>query len=64
MTGNEEMRKRAESSDAGGQPFSGQGNAASLMSEYYAQIWSKVRQTELPPAYWLPPAGRTTVSDT
>jgi colicin import membrane protein len=40
----EEMRKRAESADAGGQPFSGQGNAASLMSEYYAQIWSKVRQ--------------------
>jgi TolA protein len=40
----EEMRKRAESSEAGGQPFSGQGNTASLMSQYYAQIWSKVRQ--------------------
>jgi colicin import membrane protein len=38
----EEMRKRAESSEAGGQPFSGQGNTASLMSQYYAQIWSKV----------------------
>ncbi|HET6491127.1 MAG TPA: TonB family protein [Syntrophales bacterium] len=40
----EEMRKRAESSEAGGQPFSGQGNTASLMSQYYSQIWSKVRQ--------------------
>ena len=40
----EEMRKRADAADAGGQPFSGQGNAASLMSQYYAQIWSRVRQ--------------------
>jgi TolA protein len=40
----DEMRKRAESEEAGGQPFSGQGNTASLMNQYYAQIWSKVRQ--------------------
>ncbi len=40
----EEMRRKAESEEAGGQPFSGQGNTASLMSQYYAQIWSKVRQ--------------------
>jgi len=40
----EEMRKKAESADADGQPFSGQGNAASLMSQYYSQIWSRVRQ--------------------
>jgi colicin import membrane protein len=40
----DEMRKKAESEEAGGRPFSGQGNTASLMSQYYAQIWSKVRQ--------------------
>ena len=40
----DEMRKKADAADAGGQPFSGQGNTASLMSQYYTQIWSKVRQ--------------------
>jgi len=47
----EDMRRKAESEEAGGQPFSGQGNTASLMSQYYAQIWSKVRQNwALPPS--------------
>jgi len=40
----DEMRRKAESEEAGGQPFSGQGNTASLMNQYYAQIWSRVRQ--------------------
>jgi TonB family protein len=40
----DEMRRKAASQEAGGQPFSGQGNTASLMSQYYTQIWSKVRQ--------------------
>jgi colicin import membrane protein len=47
----EEMRQKTDSAEAGGVPFSGQGNTASLMNRYYAQIWSKVRQNwALPPS--------------